>query len=285
MSTPAPGDLSLPARESPTGSASGRRRWRLSGLGRPVLLLNLLGIFAFYAVWALATETGAVSPLFFPSPSMVAAEARSVAGTSDLWMSVVASGRRVFLGFGLAALVAVPLGIVMGCWWPAKATIDPLISLLRPLPSITWIPLTMLWLGIGEGQKIAIVFMGSWIYILLYTVESTKRVDPLLIKAARNLGAGSFAVMREVVLPGSLPGILAGLKVSLAIAWSCVLSAEMVAAQTGLGALIWSAKDWGNMPLVLVGMICISATVLVADLVANWIEARLLPWERARRIH
>ncbi|MGO1075164.1 ABC transporter permease [Inquilinus sp. CA228] len=279
MSTPAISDLALSAVDEPAS----RPRWRLPSLGRPVLLLNLLGIFALYGLWALATETGAISPLFFPSPSMVAAEARGIAGTTDLWISIAASSRRVFLGFGLAAVVAVPLGIVMGAWWPAKAVIDPLISLLRPLPSITWIPLTMLWLGIGESQKIAIVFMGSWIYILLYTVESTKRVDPLLVKAARNLGASRLAVMREVVLPGSLPGILAGLKVSLAIAWSCVLSAEMVAAQTGLGALIWSAKDWGNMPLVLVGMVCISATVLIADLAANRIEAWLLPWERNRR--
>jgi taurine transport system permease protein len=279
MPTPAIADLAFAAADEP---ATGPR-WRLPSLGRPVLLLNLLGIFALYGLWALATETGAISPLFFPSPSMVAAEARGIAGTTDLWLAIAASSRRVFLGFGLAAVVAVPLGIVMGAWWPAKAVIDPLISLLRPLPSITWIPLTMLWLGIGESQKVAIVFMGSWIYILLYTVESTKRVDPLLVKAARNLGASRLAVMREVVLPGSLPGILAGLKVSLAIAWSCVLSAEMVAAQTGLGALIWSAKDWGNMPLVLVGMVCISATVLIADLAANRIEAWLLPWERNRR--
>ncbi|MDQ0470898.1 ABC transporter permease [Labrys wisconsinensis] len=279
MSTPATGDLALSAAAAPVGWP----RWRLRRFGRPVLLLNLIGILALYGLWAAATETGLVSPIFLPSPSMVAAEARGIAGTADLWASVAASSARVFVGFGLAALVAVPLGILMGAWWPAKALIDPLISLLRPLPSITWIPLTMLWLGIGEGQKIAIVFMGSWIYILLYTVESTKRVDPLLVKAARNLGAGHLAVMREVVLPGSLPGILAGLKVSLAIAWSCVLSAEMVAAQSGLGALIWSAKDWGNTSLVLVGMVCISVTVLIADLLANRLEAWLLPWERHRR--
>jgi taurine transport system permease protein len=157
------------------------------------------------------------------------------------------------------------------------------VSLLRPLPSITWIPLTMLWLGIGEQQKTAIVFMGSWIYILLYTVESTKRVDPLLIRAARNLGAGDIAVMREVILPGALPGIITGLKVTLAISWSCVLSAEMIAAQNGLGALIWQAKDFGNLALVLVGMVCISLTVLVTDLLANRLEILLLPWERHRR--
>ena len=89
--------------------------------------------------------------------------------------------------------------------------------------------------------------------------------------------------MREVILPGSLPGIISGLKVTLAIAWSCVLTAEMIAAQSGLGALIWQAKDWGNLPLVLVGMLCISLTVLVADWLALRLERLLLPWERARR--
>ena len=144
-------------------------------------------------------------------------------------------------------------------------------------------PLTMLWLGIGESQKIAIVFMGSWIYILLYTIESTKRVDPLLIRAARNLGAGDLAVMWHVILPGALPGIIAGLKVTLAISWSCVLSAEMIAAQNGLGALIWQGKDWGNLALVLVGMLCISIVVLAADKLADILERLLLPWERHQR--
>jgi len=248
------------------------------------LLLNILGIAVLVGGWALVTETGWISALFLPSPSMVANEARKLLASGDLWIAILASSRRVFLGFLLATLVAVPLGIVIGVWKPAKAFMDPLISLLRPLPSITWIPMTMLWLGIGEGQKIAIVFLGSWIYILLYTVESTKRVDPLLVRAARNLGASEFAIMREVILPGSLPGILAGLKVTLAISWSCVLSAEMVAANNGLGALIWIAKDWGNLALVMVGMVCISLTVLAADLVATRLERLLLPWERNRRL-
>ncbi len=256
-----------------------RRRLRF----RLGLVLNVVSVFAFLAAWSAATEFGWISPIFLPSPASVASEAGKLVGTGELWWAVVASSRRVFLGFALAAAVAVPLGILMGVWWPAKAVVDPFVSLLRPLPSITWIPLTMLWLGIGESQKTAIVFMGSWIYILLYTLESTKRVDPLLIRAARNLGASDLAVMREVILPGALPGILSGLKVTLAISWSCVLSAEMVAAQTGLGALIWIAKDWGNLPLVLVGMAGISVTVLLADALAERAERLLLPWERHRR--
>lgn len=250
---------------------------------RPVLLINVLSVIGFLGLWAAATELGWISPIFLPSPVAVANEGQKLLTTGDLWIAVWASSKRVFLGFALAGVVAVPLGILMGVWWPAKAILDPFVSLLRPLPSITWIPLTMLWLGIGESQKIMIVFMGSWIYILLYTIESTKRVDPMLIRAARNLGANDFAVMTNVILPGALPGILAGLKVTLAISWSCVLSAEMIAAQTGLGAMIWMAKDWGNLPLVLLGMVCISITVLIADVAANWIERALQPWERTRR--
>jgi len=246
-------------------------------------LISVLSVAAVGLLWTVATNNGWIAPIFFPSPQAVWKEATTVLANGQLAMDVWMSSQRVFAGFLIAAGIAVPLGIVMGVWAPANAIMAPFVSLLRPLPSITWIPLTMLWLGIGEQQKTAIVFMGSWIYILLYTVESTKRVDPLLIRAARNLGAGDIAVMREVILPGALPGIITGLKVTLAISWSCVLSAEMIAAQNGLGALIWQAKDFGNLALVLVGMVCISLTVLVTDLLANRLEILLLPWERHRR--
>ena len=247
-----------------------------------LLLINILAVAVALGAWWAATEWGWIAPIFLPSPGDVIHAGRIELRRGGLVMDVLVSARRVFAGFALATVVAVPLGVVMGVWRPAKAIMDPFVSLLRPLPSITWIPLSILWLGIGEVQKVAIVFMGSWIYILLYTVESTRRVDPLLIRAARNLGAGDGAVMREVVLPGALPGIISGLKVTLAISWSCVLTAEMIAAQSGLGALIWQAKDWGNLPLVLAGMLCISLTVLLADWLALRLERWLLPWERRR---
>ena len=247
------------------------------------LMISAAAVVLFLYIWYSATTYGYVSPVFLPSPQTVWHAAATLTASGDLFDDVLVSSRRVLLGFGLAALVAVPLGVIMGVWWPAKSAMDPFVSLLRPLPSITWIPLTILWLGIGEPQKVAIVFLGSWIYVLISTYESTRQVDPLLIRAARNLGASDVAVMREVVLPGALPGIITGLKITLAISWSCVLSAEMVAAQDGLGALIWQAKDWGNLALVLVGMVCISIAVLIADFAARGIERLLLPWERHRR--
>ena len=249
---------------------------------KPLLLLmvSTFSVVFVLALWYFSTERGWVSPIFLPKPGRVIAEGATALASGQLLKDIWMSTQRVLLGFILAGAVAIPLGIVMAVWAPAKAAFDPFVSLLRPLPSITWIPLTMLWLGIGEGQKIAIVFMGSWIYILLYTIESTKRVDPLLIRAARNLGAGDLQVMLHVILPGARPGIIAGLKVTLAISWSCVLSAEMIAAQNGMGALIWQGKDWGNLALVLVGMLCISIVVLLTDKLANILERLLLPWER-----
>ena len=214
-------------------------------LRHTLLAINVLAVAVVLGLWWAATALEWIAPIFLPSPGDVLHAARLVLMRGELLTDVAVSARRVFLGFALAALVAVPLGI-------------------------------------GEMQKVAIVFMGSWIYILLYTYESTRRVDPVLLRAARNLGAGDLAVMREVILPGALPGIIAGLKVTLAISWSCVLTAEMIAAQNGLGALIWQAKDWGNLPLVLVGMLCISLTVLVADWLALRLEWLLLPWERGR---
>lgn len=259
---------------------STRRRVRANQV---LLAINFGAVAVVLVAWWAATGFGWIAPIFLPSPGDVLHAGRVALLRGDLLIDVLVSARRVFTGFAIAAAVAVPLGVVMGVWRPAKAVMDPFVSLLRPLPSITWIPLSILWLGIGELQKVAIVFMGSWIYILLYTYESTRRVDPILLRAARNLGASDVAVMREVVLPGALPGIISGLKVTLAISWSCVLTAEMIAAQNGLGALIWQAKDWGNLPLVLVGMLCISLTVLAADWLALRLETLLLPWERGRR--
>ncbi|HEY0200285.1 MAG TPA: ABC transporter permease [Burkholderiaceae bacterium] len=249
----------------------------------PHLALGGVAVIAFVLVWGAATGTGFISPLFLPSPWSVAAAAWRSLTDGTLLRAVLASSGRVFAGFGLAVLVAVPLGIAMAVWAPLRAILAPFVSLLRPLPSITWIPLTILWFGIGEQQKILIVFLGCWIYILLATYEATRQVDPLLVRAARNLGAGTFIVMWEVILPGALPGILSGLKVTLAIAWSCVLSAEMVAARNGLGALIWEAKDWGDMTMVLVGMVSISLTVLIADILVARVERWLQPWLRSRR--
>lgn len=193
---------------------------------------------------------------------------------AHIWKSTF----RVLVGFLISALVAVPLGIAMGLFPRLHAFIRPGISFLRPLPSISWVPLTIIWLGAGEAQKLAIIFVGSFSAALIYTIEATQKVDPDLIRAARNLGVAERRLLSKVLFPAALPNILSGLKVVMAIAWTCVISAEIVGSRDGLGQLIWSSKEINDTAAVLVGMVCISAIVLVLDWLFERVEQRLVPW-------
>jgi len=251
------------------------RGWR-------VVLLGAVGVAGFLAIWELIVAIGLVDAAFLPPPHALFTEIRRMAlkGETLLLSDIAVSSKRVLLGFILSAGVGVPLGLLMGMSRTFKALIDPVVSLIRPLPAMSWIPLSMLWLGIDEAQKYAIVFMGCFASVLVYTADATRRIDPLLVRAARNLGAGKLSVVLHVVLPGALPNILSGLKVVLAIAWTCVISAELVGATQGLGFRIWSAKENFNISLVLLGMVSISATVLVLDVVFRFVEWASLPWLR-----
>ena len=253
-----------------------RRRWGRAGV-------SAVSVVVFVAIWEALTAAGIINPAFFPSPSRMTVEAGKLIASFEIFRHIWASTQRVLLGFALSACVAIPLGIALGVSPLLKAVADPIVSIVRPLPSLSWIPLSILWFGIGESQKYAIVFMGTVAPLLIYVTDATLRVEPILIKAARNLGASRIQVMTQVVLPAALPNILTGLKVSLALAWMCIISAEMVGASDGLGFLIWNAKDWANMPQVLVGMIAISLTVLILDIAFRALEDKLMPWKTHER--
>ncbi len=249
--------------------------WQLAVIGSA-------GLLAFLAIWELTVRIGLVDAFFLPPPSMVLARMKALATGPDavLLNDIRMSVGRVLAGFALSVIVGVPCGLVMGISPFIRALFNPIVSIIRPLPALSWIPLSMLWLGIDEQQKYAIVFMGCFASILVYTTDATMRVDPLLTLAARNLGAKRFQVIRHVILPGALPNILSGLKVVLAIAWTCVISAEMVGANVGLGFRIWTAKEWSDTGQVLVGMLSISITVLLLDILFKVIEKLLLPWQK-----
>lgn len=242
-------------------------------------LISLISVVFFLSLWEYAGVAGWVKPVFLPRPSVIFGEGVRLFENGVILADILDSTRRVLVGFGLATVVAIPLGIVMGTSRLAKAVFDPLISIIRPLPALSWIPLSMLWLGLGEAQKYGIVFMGAFAAAVVYVMEATRRVDPMLVRAAQNLGASHYQVMKEVILPAALPSVMSGMKVVLGVAWTCIISAEMVGASSGLGFLIWNAKDWNNTPQVLLGMVGISVTVLVIDVVFGWVERRLVPWE------
>jgi taurine transport system permease protein len=247
-----------------------------------VLVYGALGLLVFLGGWELAVRFGLIDAFFLPAPSQVFERMLQLASGPEavLWHDIRMSAQRVLTGFVLSALVGVPCGLLMGMSPGVRAALNPIVSIIRPLPALSWIPLSMLWLGIDEQQKYAIVFMGSFASVLVYTTDATLRVDQTLIAAARNLGANRLQVIRHVVLPGALPNILSGLKVVLAIAWTCVISAEMVGANSGLGFRIWTAKEWSDTGQVLVGMLSISITVLLLDILFRGLEWLLLPWQR-----
>jgi len=248
-------------------------------------VLGSVGLILFLGLWEILVRVGVIDPFFLPAPSRVVTRAVQLTAGKDsiLLNGIKMSATRVMAGFLLSVLVGVPFGLVMGMSSSVRASLNPIISLIRPLPALSWIPLSMLWLGIDEQQKYAIVFMGCFASILVYTTDATMRGDPILRRAAMNLGASPAQVLRHVVLPGALPDILSGLKVVLAIAWTCVISAEMVGANSGLGFRIWTAKEWSDTSLVLVGMVGISLTVLVLDILFRGLEQLLLPWQRKAR--
>ena len=249
------------------------------------LIIGATGLLIFLGGWEALVRLGVIDPYFLPAPSQVISRMVAMASGPDatLWHDIQVSATRVMTGFVLSTLVGVPVGLVMGMNSLVRAALSPIISIIRPLPALSWIPLSMLWLGIDEQQKYAIVFMGCFASVLVYTTDATMRVNDTFILAARNLGASRLQVIRLVVLPGALQDILSGLKVVLAIAWTCVISAEMVGANSGLGFRIWTAKEWSDTGQVLVGMLSISLTVLILDVLFRGLERLLLPWQRSGR--
>lgn len=241
--------------------------------------ISAISIVVFVGIWELATRFGLIDPIFLPSPSAVFERAVRTFENGALVANVLASTRRVMVGFLMSVLVSIPLGLVLGTSRRACAVFDPIISLLRPLPSMSWIPLSLLWFGITETQKYSIVFMGTIAPALLYVIDATRNVDNVLILAARNMGASRIQVMWHVILPASLSQIIIGFKIILGLAWTCVISAELIAAKEGLGFMIMNGKEFFQTDTVVLGMVLISLTVLVFDAVLRRVERRILAWK------
>ncbi|NLA51346.1 MAG: ABC transporter permease [Alcaligenaceae bacterium] len=241
--------------------------------------ISVISIVVFVSVWELVTRFGLIDPIFLPSPSSVFERAMRTLENGTLVANVLASTRRVMVGFLMSVAVSIPLGLILGTSRRACAVFDPIISLLRPLPSMSWIPLSLLWFGITETQKYSIVFMGTIAPALLYVIEATRNVDKVLILAARNMGASRVQVMWYVILPASLSQIIVGFKIILGLAWTCVISAELIAAKEGLGFMIMNGKEFFQTDTVVLGMVMISLTVLVFDVILRRIEKRVLAWK------
>jgi NitT/TauT family transport system permease protein len=235
----------------------------------------------FVALWAWATFGGHVSKTFLASPLAMLQEGFELLTRYGFLFDIGMTIWRVVGGFVLAALVAVPLGVLMGAYKPVEALLEPFVSFARYLPASAFIPLLILWAGTGEVQKLMVIFIGSVFQIVLMvavTVGSTRRD---LVEAAYTLGAGDGGIIRRVLLPSAAPEIAEILRLVLGWAWTYVIVAELIGSSSGIGHMITDSQALLNTGQIIFGIVVIGLIGLVSDFLFKAFNAWLFPWKLA----
>lgn len=228
--------------------------------------------------WQLLYHLGFIKPITLPPPSQVAQTFWELSLSGALERHIGISIVRVLEGFGIAAVLGIFLGVAIGLSKTLDRVTDIVIQLLKPIPPIAWIPLAILWFGIGEQSKVYIIFLGAFFPIIINTIDGIRQTDQKLVEVARILDVPHAAFIRQVVLPGALPAIMTGLRVGLMVAWMCVVAAELIAASSGIGYLIMDARQLSQSNVVLVGMISIGVIGKAMDSFIKRAEKRLITW-------
>jgi NitT/TauT family transport system permease protein len=245
------------------------------------VLLGISGVVFVLVIWELMTGVlGLFKWIVLPPPTDVFVTMISMIFSGELLINAGYSLLRVLLGFAVAALIAIPLGVIMG-WVPTVSHIvDPVIEIIRPIPPIAWIGLALLWFGIGWGSAIFLVFIGAFFPILLNTISGVKNVEKRLIEVAYTFGAKDREVLTKVVFPAAMPSIYTGMRVGMGIGWMCVVAAEMIAVRYGLGNMIIEATNFLQTDKVIVGMITIGLLGLGIDTIFRIAGDRIFKWQK-----
>lgn len=245
------------------------------------ITLGIAFFVLFFALWWLVTATGYVKPLFLASPQKMLADGWWLLTERGFLHDIGMTAWRVFGGFAMAAVIAVPLGIAMGAYKPIEALLEPFISFARYLPASAFVPLLILWAGIGETQKLLVIFIGSVFQLILMIsviVAGTRRD---LVEAAYTLGAGQGGILRRVILPSAAPEIAETLRLVLGWAWTYVIVAELIGASSGIGYMIINAQALMATGQMIFGIIVIGVIGLITDLVFRRLNLRLFAWRYA----
>ncbi len=244
-------------------------------------LQSLLGMgffVLFVLVWAGFTLGGLVSPTFLASPVTMVQEGWLLFTEYNFLHDIGMTVWRVMGGFVLATAIAVPLGIAMGAYKPVEAFFEPFVSFCRYLPASAFIPLLILWAGIGETQKLLVIFIGSVFQIVLMVAVTVGGARRDLVEAAYTLGAGSSGIVRRVLIPGAAPGIAETLRLVLGWAWTYVIVAELIGSASGIGHMIMDSQALLNTGQIIFGIIIIGIIGLISDLAFKTLNRRLFAW-------
>lgn len=238
--------------------------------GSSFLLLLLL--------WSALSYTEAVNPIFLPKPHEVLAEMIHLLGTSDYWHHIGISVFRVMGGFLLACVIGIPIGIFAGTFKFGEAFVEPPMEFIRYMPAVAFIPLIMVWVGIGEWAKVTLIFIGCFFQLVLMVADNVRRVPHDLVQASFTLGASRWKVIETVLLPAIQPQLMHTLRLILGWAWTYLVVAELVAVNSGLGYAIMKAQRYLNTDQIFVGIIIIGLLGLISDRIFALMNKRFFPW-------
>ncbi|CAK9885932.1 MAG: Putative aliphatic sulfonates transport permease protein SsuC [Candidatus Erwinia impunctatus] len=258
------------------------RRKRERRSPRP-LTLSLLTLATLWLVWWWVSEEKWVNPLFLPSPGAVIGKLLTLPGPqgfmdATLWQHLSASLLRMLVALIAAVLIAIPVGLGMGLNAVIRSILDPLIELYRPVPPLAYLPLMVIWFGIGETSKILLIYLAIFPPIAIATMNGVRRTQQVRLRAAYSLGATRWQAIRYVVIPGALPDILTGIRIGLGVGWSTLVAAELIAATRGLGFMIQSASEFLATDVVLAGIGVIAIIAFSLELGLRTLQHQLTPW-------
>jgi sulfonate transport system permease protein len=266
------------------GVSSGREGFSFYRLVTNIYVLYALSLCGFFLLWdrvaawhifgdSLARPQAVIAKLY--DLSQIKFAGTNLAG--HIW----ASTRRVLIGFSLASAIAVPLGLFMALNTYVNSIVKPIFDLFKPMPPIAWVSISILWFGVGEFSKIFIIAIGTFVPCLLNSYNGIRLIEPELYDVIRVLGGNRKDEIIQVSFPASFPAIFAGLQISLSVAWTCLLAAELMNARDGMGFLIKRGMDTHQPALVLGGMVLIALMAWLSSLLISSVENRLCPWKRS----
>jgi ABC-type nitrate/sulfonate/bicarbonate transport system permease component len=273
----------------PAAPAKARRAPR--GLNRPaVLALRLVSLLLFFALWwgvslLNAHVLKAFNPILLPAPDEVLRAGIKMAASGELLKHITASLSRVLWGFSIAAALGIVVGTALGRSRLLEHLVEPMLEMLRPIPPLAFLPMMVLWFGIGEASKVAFIAYAAFFPVFTTTIEGIKYVDPVLIRAASSLGASERQIFWHVVLPAATPNIITGMRLAFGLSFFVIVAAEFIAADSGLGFLINDARTFFLVSNMLLGAAVIGIIGVLANVLLRRLEGRLLRWRNESRGH
>src|SRR5215471_7538666 len=261
-----------------TGAA--HAAWRLAS---PAALLRFALLVLVLGAWEAASRAGVIDPLFASSPTLIFEKFIEMFADGSIWPHIAASSEVIAMGFGLSVAVGVPMGLVMGRVPLIASTIEPFVAALYASPQVAFLPLLIIWLGIGFSSKVALVFLGSFIIVLINTETGVTQVDPRLIETARSFTERERQIMRMIVLHSALPYIIAGMRLAIGRVFVMVVVAEIYASNKGLGYLIFQAGGMYDTAQVFVGVGILAGAGVAFNAALRVLERWLAPWQNDAR--